>query len=150
MYFRIKHGDYDNNYVFHEFSVEIIEESENIINEFGIKKLNDSYDNDPKYDYYCFDAKTTRKFKLLSLQDVDIKQKLIKLEVLLYNEKLIQHSEYVNFFGTSGYSGVSGTSGISGVNSDYPAILSIPLSEISETFIEQFRKKIHKVNLFLF
>ena len=108
----IEKGYYPSYFQYIEFSKQEIEESENIINEFPeIKKL--VYSNG--HECYYIDIKVTRKLKLLSLHDNELKLKFIKLEKLLSNNKLIQISEEGGFIGTSGTSGYSSYSGTSGI-----------------------------------
>ena len=109
MYFTIRHGYYDHNLgKYQENSEKEKEKAENIINEFSEIKLIDNSSNQP-YDIYYIDITDSRKLKLQSLQDDIVKRKLIKLETILYNEKLICLSKE-----RPGSSGTSGSTGISG------------------------------------
>lgn len=68
------------------------------------------------YDYYELTISNLRKLKLQSLKDENIKQKVIQLQSILYNEDFITlYEEKPNLnSGTSGYTGTNGTSGSSG------------------------------------
>lgn len=146
MYFRINYGYYDhklNEYIVN--SIEEKNEAKNIINEFpeftNLNEYNDIIQvlSPDEYAYYFIDIKFTRKLRLLSLNDDVIKQKMIRLETLLCNEKLITLMEDRPSSGTSGSSGTNCSSGTNGIT-NIEVILSIPLPEPPESFIEKFRR----------
>lgn len=95
MYFTIKISYYDSESNKIQLNtIESIEKSKNIIDEFSeIKSFNDINNSKHIYDYFYIDIKDTRKLKLLSLHDNDVKQKLTRLETMLYNEKLVKLSD---------------------------------------------------------
>jgi len=81
------------------------------------------------YDYYELTISNLRKLKLQSLKDEEIKQKLIHLQSILYNEdfiKLYEEKPILNS-GTSGCTGTNGTSGSSGI-SGKPKTLNLDLN----------------------
>ena len=106
MYFTIKHGYYDYNLgKYQENSEKERKEAESIINEFLEIQIDNSYSS---CSIYYIDIKKSRKLKLLSLYDDEIKRKLIKLKILLSNEKLIELTLFnPATSGTYGFSGIS-------------------------------------------
>ena len=136
MYFTIlTHGLSANGYKPND--AEELKKIRDFLSEFPEIELKTNSQTYQYYNYYELKISKLRKLKILSLKDKELKQKLSRLQSILYNEQFIRLSENEPTFnsGTTGHGGNSGTSGTSGSSPNYitpdTAQKTIPLKGLS-------------------